>query len=339
MAMADEMCQGMVMWAEISHSDTFLLEYLADNSWQPGRLEAGQAVERFCRTRYAPELARRMKPVWNSLLEASQSVHWDIRSKGHLALSEPQFRVLRVPLPLGVTSGRLGVVQQAYQGLVSGLPGGAAALAGLVRLSAYSSDTQWRRDAIDMGRTVANRLLLASMTRGAILANRWQAGKAEAADIRNVAALNLATLSALGDLLALSEDYSMNATLERLARAKPLGGVEPRINPHSEQTLKSNAETNYCRSHHYEMVRQIYLAEAQKVWDFVLAQLDQSNRKPWNRPARFAQQAQEIQDRFYATPLARIASPGGCTAADLSKALLHLEELTRQFIAQAASDH
>jgi hypothetical protein len=340
MASDDPQCRGMVMWTEISHSDTFLLEYLADNSWQPCRLNAGEAVERFCRTRYSPELAVRMKSVWTSMLEASQSVQWDVRSKGHLAIAEPQFRILSRPLPLGATRDSLGVMVPEYQRLVKGLPGGAMALGALVGLcETCSDDLQWRRDAIDMGRTVANRLLLAMVIRAAILANDWQAGKAEAGPLRDLATINQETLAALADLLALSDDYSMTATLDRLGRAEPLAGVEPRINPHSEQTLKSNAETTYCRSHHYELVRHVFASESQAVWNFVLAQLDEGNRRPWKRPAVFSQRAQEIQDRFYATPLARMASSTAFTPRDLSKALVHLEELVRRFVAQTASEH
>ena len=340
MASDDPQCRGMVTWTEISHSDTFLLEYLADNSWQPCRLEAGQAVERFCRTRYAPELAARMKSIWTSVLDASQSVQWDVRSKGHLALSEPQFRMLSRPLPLGATPQNLGVMVSAYQGLMKGLPGGAAALAGLAGLcESGSNDLQWRRDAIDMGRTVANRLLLAAVIRAAFLANDWQAGKAQAGAIRDLAALNQETLAALADLLALSDDYSMTATLKRLEQAKLLAGVEPRINPHSEQTLKSNAETTYCRSHHYELVQHVYASESQAVWDFVLAQVDQGNRKPWKRPAGFAQRALEIQDRFYTTSLSQMAPSTAFTPRELSRALARVEELTRRFVSQIVSDH
>ena len=333
----DEKCLGMVMWTEMSHSDTFLLEYLADNSWRPERLDADQAVRRFCRSRYAPDLAARMEPVWKSLLAASQSVHWSQGGPRRTALSEPQFRALSAVLPLGLPPERLSEMQPEYAALVDGLPGGAAALSALGRLcNERCADELWRRDAIDMGRTVANRLLLATLMRAAILAEEWRGGADNAVEIRTLAAVHQQALAALADLLAFSDDFSMNAALERLRRARPLADIAPRINAHSEQTLKSNAETAYCRSHHYELVRHVYPQESQAVWDFVLRQLDQGNRKPWKRPAEFAARAKEIKDQFYATALAEMAPPKAGGAADLAQVLLHLGDLTSGFLAQAA---
>jgi len=336
MAAADEKCRGLVMWSEISHADTFLLEYLADNSWQPVRITADDARQRFCRTRYAPDLALRMQTVWQAMLAASQSVQWSLR--GCLALSEPQFRALANPVVFGKTRDQLAALRPEYERLLAGLPGGAEALARLVPLcGSFADNDLWRRDAVDMGRTVANRLLLATILHAAAQVEAWRNQQASAADIRKLADLNRETLAALADLLAFSDDYSMTATLARLQRAEPLGGVAPRINPHSEQTLKGNSETAYCRSHHYELVRYVYPRESQAVWDFVLAQLDKGERKAWKRPAEFSQQAQAIQDQFYATPLVQMAPRAGGKAPDLAQALQRIAELTRQFLASHVS--
>ena len=82
-AAADKLSRGLVLWSEISHNDTFLLEYLGANSWQPSELELPAAVARYCRTRYSPELAGRMEKLWSGFLDASQLLHWhDTRGEG-----------------------------------------------------------------------------------------------------------------------------------------------------------------------------------------------------------------------------------------------------------------
>ncbi len=335
MAAEDSKCVGMVMWTEISHSDTFLLEYLADNSWQPVRITADDAGKRFCQGRYAPQLAARMEPIWKSLLQVSQAVQWNHGAPRRYGLSEPQFHMIGTPLPLGATAEKLAEMQPEYTALIKGLPGGAAALAGLASLCEGCADNDlWRRDAIDMGRTVANRLLLALQMQAAHRAAAWQANQIDAASIRKLAALNQETLAALAGLLAFSDDYSMTATLKRLERAEPLGGITPRVNPHSELTLKGNGECGYCRSHHYELVRHVYPQESRAVWDVVLAQLDKGERKPWKRPAELSQQAKQIQDQFYATPLAQMAPPAAGSHAELAQALLRLQALVEQFLTQ-----
>jgi len=334
-AAQDPKCVGMVMWTEISHSDTFLLEYLADNSWQPVRITGDEARQRFCRGRYEPKLASSMEPIWKSMLEASQTVQWNHGTPRTYGLSEPQFHMISMPLPLGTTPERLQEMRAEYDALVKGLPGGAAALAGLAPLcQRCAGDPLWRRDAIDMGRTVANRLLLALQMRAAQRVQAWQAGQAEAAEFHKLAALNQEALAALADVLSFSDDYSMTASLNRLERAEPLGGVVPRVNPHSEQTLKSNGECSYCRSHHYELVRHVYPKESQAVWDCVSAELAKGNRKPWKRPADLTKRGTAIQDQFYATPLAQMAPPAPGTDADLARALLHVQALVEQFLAQ-----
>jgi hypothetical protein len=132
---------------------------------------------------------------------------------------------------------------------------------------------------------------------------------------------------------ALSDDFSMTASLARLKKAQPLGGVEPVVNPHSEQTLKSNAENDYCRSHHYELVRHLYTAELAAYWDWVFGRMASGAKTPWQRPADASPRAKAMKDRCYATPLAEMAPTDKEKTKPLADVLVGLEATVRQSLA------
>jgi hypothetical protein len=120
--------------------------------------------------------------------------------------------------------------------------------------------------------------------------------------------------------------------VQRLARAKPLGGVQPTINSHTEQTLKGNAECEYCRSHHYELVRGAYQPEADALWRWVNQRLEGTERGPWRRPKEFVNQEKTIEDQFYATPLAELAPKVPRDASQLAAAMTRLAGLVTELV-------
>jgi hypothetical protein len=333
MAATDERCLGLAAWSEISHSDTFLLEYLAANSWRPAELDAVPAVARYCRTRYAPELAAAMEPIWKDLLVTSQSVHWSHGGNRWLSFGEAQYRMLAGSQFSTLTPARIVGLREEYARLRPSLRPAPDVLVRLAGLSArWQADPLWRRDALDMARTIANRALLASLMSASLEMEGWREGKGDAARIRKLAAVSKGLLDGLADVLALSDDFSMGASLKRLQNAQPLGDLRPTVNPHSEQTLKSNAENDYCRSHHYELARYVYRPEMDVHWDWVLRRIDSGDKSPWRRPAEFGPQAKAIQDKFYATALTAMAPTPAQRAAPLAEAATRLSGLVRQLL-------
>lgn len=311
MASPDPKCRGLFVWSEISHSDTFLLEYLGANTWKPTE-ELPAAVHRFCQGRYPGELATAMEPLWKDFLVTSQSVQWSHQwgqSGGRWnSFSEAQFRMLTSGVFSQLTPARLEGLQGECSRLAPSLKPAPDVLARLASMcSACQTNPQWQRDTLDMGRTIASRALLTSLMRASLDMEAWREGKNDAARIGRLAALSQGLLESLADVLAQSDEFSMAASLERLERAQPLNGVQPTVNPHSEQTLKSNAENDYCRSHHYELVRHVYRPELDVYWAWVEKRLAANDKTPWRRPQEFAAEAKRIEDRFYATPLAQMA--------------------------------
>jgi hypothetical protein len=181
-----------------------------------------------------------------------------------------------------------------------------------------------------MARTIANRALVAALVRAALEMENWRAGKVDGAAVRQQAELTRRLMDALADVLALSEDFSMHAALKHLERAQPLNKVAPTINPHSELTLKSNAENSYCRSQHYELVRHVYRPELDAFWEWVLGRIEAGDKTPWKRPAEFTARAKQIADNFYETPLAEMAPVPPREPAALAAELTRLGGIVKE---------
>lgn len=335
-AAADEKCRGLVVWSEISHNDTFMLEYLADNAWKPERATPEAALARYVSSRYPEALRARMAAIWNAFLPASEASHWMHQGAGAITFGDPQFRTLTNPAFIELTPERLAQLKVERDRIRPLLTVAPDALEKLSQMSAgaYSNEL-WRRDAIDMARTLANRALLLSLLEGSLEMEAWRGGAGRGHDpkLQEISAVSQSLMEALADLLEGAPEFSMQASMDRLELARPLDGIQPTVNPHTEQTLKSNAENNYCRSHHYEMVRHLYQPELGSYWDYVLHRVTAGDRSTWKRPQEFAALSQEHRDHFYATPMATMAPSHAGSAEQLAAALNKLAQGTRNLLA------
>jgi hypothetical protein len=329
-AIADSMCVGLITWSEISHSDTYLLEYLADNIWDPKRLEIEKATERFCNSRYPSGTSEDMKPLWTAFLDLSQSLHWGFNG---ILFNEPQFRVLSSGPFINLTPETITKLENDFQRIYPGLKQSPEVLRGLAALTdkMYNNE-MWRRDALDMARTIASRAYFISLAHGACKMEAWRQQKTDADQIRPLAKLSQDLLSVMGDVLAMSDDYSMYASLSRLSNAKELNGVRPKVNPNSENTLKGNAENGYCRSHQFELLQYVYRPELDNYWNWVLKRIKSGDKSEWKHPAEFDKQEKIIVDRFYETPLVEMAPTIARDSKNMSDILIHLEKVVNKLL-------
>jgi hypothetical protein len=331
-AAADPQCRGLVLWPEISHSNTLLLEYLAANGWRPDRLDAEAFAAEFCDRRYPSALSAGMKTIWRRFLPIAATHHWTHggpeQKPGPPGVQfDPHFRLLTGSDYTNLDEERVRRYVAELARLDSPLDAGSGILSDLAGAAEEGFvDERWRRDAIDIARTIASRALKAAMLQSCVAMEAWRTGRGDAASVRKMEGTSKALLRGLGDLLALSDDFSLHASLRRLERAGPLGGVEARVNPHAEQTLKGNSENNYCRAHQYELVRHVYGPEMDAYWEWVNLRLKSPGKDPWKRPASFTEARRAIQDRFYATPLADMAPPQERSVEALRRALAAMRE-------------
>lgn len=326
-AAQDKQCLGVVLWPEISHTNTLLLEYLAANGWKPDQLDVQGVADRYCASRYPSALTSTMKSVWKTALPIAATHHWGHRTLEHptggVAVQfDPHFRLLSDADYTHLSAERVKQFGEEFERITPSLRDAPTVLIQLAKLAPAGYENElWRRDAIDIARTVINRAIKAAMIRGSLAMEAWRNGQGDEAAVRSMETASKNLLGRLGDLLELSDDYSLHATVERLQRAGELGGVAPKLNPHTELTLKGNAENGYCRAHQYELVRYVYQAEMDEYWNWVESRLRAKNKQPWTRPAAFTAAKKAIADRFYDTPLAKMAPTRPRSSASLSETL------------------
>lgn len=337
-AAQDPQCLGLVLWPEISHSNTLLLEYIAANGWGPGQLDAGAFVGRFCAGRYPGVLAAGMESAWRGLLPIAATHHWTHvgvgrKPSGPAVQFDPQFRMLTSTEYTNIGEQRAAAFEAERLRLTAPLGRAPGILASLAELAPAGWDDElWRRDAIDIARTILGRAIKVALLRGCVAMEAWRSGRGDEREIRAMEAASQGLMRQLADLLELSDDYSLHAVMGRLSRAQELGGVAPRMNPHSELTLKGNSENSYCRAHQYELVRHVYRAELEEYWKWVDGRLRAGEKGPWARPAAFGEKRKAIQDRFYETPLAEMAPARPRSAAGLRETLDRTREVVEALL-------
>ncbi|NLE12919.1 MAG: hypothetical protein GX628_04480 [Clostridiales bacterium] len=338
---ADPMCKGMVMWPELSHSDTLALEYLARNSWRPEEdtLTIETLAGNFVTSRYPAEDVPLMNDIWQTYLPMVKLVEW-----GHYSRRTPDDpdyvkychnwwdnRVFLYDM-LGVGCIQklrdsdmlrwdylLGRVRE--EGCAERGAAILAKLAGRAKGCGADGCNQFlRRDMYDIAISIIGRLSHWGIMRLCLLRSRFEKSETSLGGemISLVAALReLAEL--LCGIVCGHEDYSMYATLKGMDEVSP-------VSARFEETLKQNLVNGYCRQACSEAYRYLFLDEQRVYFDWVeenvragMQVLAGSEPQPWT--ADFGAKKRELFEDFMARPLAEMACAVrtcGETASDKS---------------------
>ncbi len=314
-AAKDPMCRGMVLWPELSHSDPLILEYLAQNSWNPLKMNIEQITERFCNRRYGSK-AKEMNELWQAALPMIKVGDWagftqrpatDPEAKKYTSL-----RVVTREMWTNMFDGFIVSFKNPYktanfthkvdngislhehfayklQAHASELSGSANVLLTAIPL-VDSNDPFIRRDLIDICRTMIGRYMNFMLMRIILLADTDSAGTCAIRERFD----KLMTL--LGELLAHHEDYSMYLSLQKLSEEAP-------VTEGFEATLKRNALARYCRSYVAEPARFLYPKEAKVVLDWICTE------KSLRPNVDFTPIKKALEKEFMDTPLAQMQAP------------------------------
>ncbi len=326
-AAEDPMCKGLVYWPECSHTDTLMLEYMAANSWNPAQYKVDEFLPGFCDKRYPGQVDAMLK-IWRKIMPLVKLGGWEgpKDTRGDItAFSHMQFHILQDPVMEDFEPANLGrhqAVQQKYAPYVSAVP---EAFRMIARMTDKMDDEFIRRDLIDLGKTVAARLMHYAMTKLRLSMEAWRNGKYDAKKL-------LSLLKSAGNVLALEakvldahEDYSMLDALRLL-------NVKHETNPDFEYTLKGNAESHYCRSYISEMFKALYLPEWKVYANWVTGRVKADDRSQWDRPAEFDTKKEDIREAFYAAPLKKFAPDRAKAQRELAQTLEKLAAESEKII-------
>jgi len=316
-AAADEKCKGFIFWPELSHSDTFMLEYLAENSWMPKDPSVNHAIKRFCATRYPKVLSSKMEKVWCDTLLITRNLHWHRDAeflKKHGICRAGYSNVLD-----GGNAPKNKLIEfynAELKRIDPDLKKGQTILNTLALLAGKNAENEmWKRDTIDIARSILGVAVTAEFCRITIAMDKWIKNNCDKSRVLKIAESIRFLIKMLGDILETSEDFSIYHSMLKLKKTA-------QINPHTEQTLKANSENSYCRTQMYELVRYIFEREIEVYLQWLEEKIAFDNHSSLKRPDSFSEMQNKFRDEFYAVPLEKMAPEKcNCSASEFAKAL------------------
>ncbi len=294
-AAADPMCRGMIAWPELSHSDPLMLEYLAENAWEPTKTDVQTLLQSFCYNRYGAHAAE-MHHHWQVLLPLIELGDWGGAGATKRSREDPEYIQYhpsffthediwtRLLLFLGHPDSRDPLLYRHFdekiQKTIPLLSDAATAFADMAQKSIMLDAPFIRRDVIDLARTVLGRCLNFLVIRA--LENRENR-----AEVKKIQALYLDTLEQMRRLLSTTADFSVFATLRAVQSTAP-------TNPRFETALKRNIHNSYCSQPAYELIEGVFVAEGVYAFD-ALAEGEEN--------AGYGKKLAELEKHFIETPL------------------------------------
>ncbi|MDR1284538.1 MAG: hypothetical protein LBK99_27565 [Opitutaceae bacterium] len=258
-AASDPFCKGYLFWPEVSHADILMLEYFTHNAWHGGDHSPQPALERLCRDRYRSD-AGKMRLIWRQFLPCTYPWHGENYVPEKLWCF-PGPKVFFDPQRDWLATGK------RYAEKLAPAPEIFRALAEIP----FADDKPFvKRDALDVARTLASRLITLAVVRLNIALAKWKKDAANEAlknAVRGAATAHLTQVERFADVLSLHDDYSMNATLAHQEATHA-------INPCFPKTLVANAANHYCASWQYEIAKHFYIPVARTWGTAVNALLD-----------------------------------------------------------------
>ena len=326
LAAEDPMCRGLIYWPECSHTDTLMLDYMPANAWDPSNVKIDEFLPGFCDRRYM-KYPDEMYEVWRKALPLAKLTGWSgpqDMSALYCSFSDMLFHLLNENLStLNVKNlGRLQIQLKHFEGKIPAAP---EVFRMIAALNLNDLDDFIRRDIIDLARTTVSRVQSYGFARLALSMEEWRNGKCKAGTVLALLGSIGETVRLEADLLAAHEDYSLYDALKLLEK-------KHETNPDFEKTLKGNAENTYCRSYISELFSGIYQPEMKVYTEWVTAKNNADDRSAWERPAEFDAQEKAIQDKFYETPLKKLAPDHAKAFRNLSATLEKLAGTTEKII-------
>jgi len=286
----DNYCKGMVFWPELSHSDTFMLEYFADNAWAPLTKSIDEQMEKYCFDRYRASGDKMLK-VWKAFMPIIQLDAWS-KDKAVAADLETFYFVFE---KMKFRETAPGAFKEIIKKAEMNKENAVTVFENLSKID-LKDDEFIIRDAYDIARTVCGRYINFSLTQMKKSVCDWQQGDNIEEYINNIGMSCVRLMELLAELLGGHKDYSLYESLERLKSVH-------KVNPIFETALKNNASCTYCRSYIYENARYLYLPEIKLMVEFIKQNIRENNRKQLLHRDEYMQKAVKNTEIYMNTPL------------------------------------
>jgi len=290
---ADPYCKGMDFWPEMSHSDTLMLSYFAENAWRPTGRSIEEVAEDLCRKRYGAA-AEQLWDIWRTALPLLRLPDIDYTSCAYNLLQNIVLvRVTDTTHPDHEKYVRMWTERTAkeksFDGTIVTLLQKIRALPGEVL-----EDPFVLRDCVDLVRSVLTQMLHIHYVDAALQFAAWQRGEAEAEAVLAKWTYCRGLLESFPEVLNTHADYSMLETLREQGKDRP-------VNPFFAEALKENLLNKYCRTAAYELAAYVYRKEADVLGDWIVRCVAEGQTGAFPT-AEFQQAQDKIRREFMELP-------------------------------------
>ncbi|MBR4863476.1 MAG: hypothetical protein IKU07_02775 [Oscillospiraceae bacterium] len=270
-AVKDPMCQGMIYWPELSHSDPLILEYLTENCWQPSEMSIEQIIHNMCVKRYGNS-AEPMSEAWQTAMPVIKLGDWGSRTQrdpqspnyedyANMTYTHTDLWT-RFTLFLIRPDSEDPILRKFFNKRIQKYEAvkGAAALAlnQLPRDIDPLESPMVFRDVADIVRTMLGRYMNLIIM---VATDR----KGETETLQKLQKVYQLLMDIAVRLLGICPDFSMAQTLEALRETAP-------VNPNFEITLKHNLCNNYCLQAAFEPAKLIYQKETEYAFSWLMSE-------------------------------------------------------------------
>ena len=296
-AKKDDYCKGMILWPELSHSDTLVQEFLAVNAWDSQVVSVEECIDRIAKGR-AGKYSDTMAKVWKNVLPIIKLMHWNmVEEHPYWNSFYNYYHPNDYMWDLKSEDEYYLLGGMDFDKAVKSLQNAKECLREIVRLpkEAFENDLL-KRDVTDIVRTLIARYIhiLYLATAKSLIATDDTKTRQEKVNFYFAQIKKL--FEGLKMVLSSSTDFSLYHTLMEISK-------ESKVYDNFEQTLKNNTVAEYCRTNIYETVKEIFIPE-QEVMQKAL--LSYAKDKNFDMHKFVSEGRAEILKQYMQTPLAKI---------------------------------
>lgn len=301
-AKEDVMCKGYVLWPELSHSDTLMLEFYKENLWDDKLTTVEEIVKVLSEGRYTCA-QKELLGVWERFLPIVKLTHWNATENSPMFLKEYcYYSDLNSMLKLIVEqeeSKVLSMFDSDFYKAIELKDAAAECLEMIANLELLiKSDRFAVRDTFDIARTIVGRYIHFAFIAEMLFIKQFRDGKCTENEIYNMAKLIQKLFVSLSEMLESNSEISLNSSYEYISNvARVFGGFET--------TLKLNALAHYDRCNIYELVNEIFIKENAFFQKEISSFIETHNID--GAVERFEKEEEKIVDDFLKTPLKEMA--------------------------------
>ena len=242
----DKFCKGMIFWPELSHGDSMMIEYFANNSWNPLEKDLSSFLNTFCNDRYT-ECTEEMKKVYSLFMPFIPLLSWDWHPLE--IFCNPTFIMKWVC----EDSSKIGSQEYKRKEDIINLKDNAVAIFDIL-MNIKTDNKYIIRDMYDIARVVVARYLQIALHEVIIELYKFKKDGSKPDEALKLLEKSIELAKLMTELLSQHRDYSLSSTYEKLYDEAP-------VNPQFDRTLKENASCEYNRTQVYEHFKYLYVPE------------------------------------------------------------------------------